>query len=292
MESHKMDAASTQTTSQGFVFAVTGPVYNTLARRAAQSLRLIHPTAEIDLFTNEPIEDPVFSQVHQLSSDWFRPKMEAMARSRFDRTICLDADIMVIGSLSPVFELLDQFDIAAAHNRVLNGEPGLRLHTKALPAAFANLNSGLVGLKASPEMHSFLQDWQQAVKSSGANRDQPAFRELLYESALRLYVLPPGYNLLTFLELETWSGMFSAPRVLHSPSLHVGDGGPPGKPFTIEEVVGSRHAAQVRALLKADLLLSPDTPDAERVMTSPLEATPARRLRAALRRLKAKVKNG
>lgn len=271
--------------SRGFVFGVTGAVYTDLARRAARSLAAVHPEAEIDLFTDQEIDDPVFARIHRLSSSWFRPKMEALAASRFERTICLDADIMVIGDLTPVFDLLDRFDIAAAHNRILNGEPALRLHTKPLPAAFANLNSGVIGLKASPGTQRFLTDWQEGVKASGADRDQPAFRELLYDSDLRLYVLPPGYNLLTFLELETWSGIYAAPRVLHSPNLHKRGAGDPETPFTLEEVVGDRHAGQLRTLLAADRLLSPDTAEADRVLSAPAERRLPRRLKARARAL-------
>lgn len=72
---------------KGFVFAATGDICVTLARRAARSLRLVHPGAEIDLFTDVRVDDSVFNQVHRLSESWFRPKMEAVLKSRFERTI-------------------------------------------------------------------------------------------------------------------------------------------------------------------------------------------------------------
>ena len=199
-----MTDRKTEQAFRGFVFATTGALYTALARRAARSLLKVHPDAEIDLFTDQEIKDDAFSQIHLLESDWFRPKMEAMMRSRFERTLYLDADIMVIGDLSSVFDVLDRFDLAICHNRILNGEPSLRQHTRALPDAFCSLNGGLISFKKNAKVHDFVKTWQSAVRESQSDRDQPALRELIYDSELRFYVLPPGFNLLTFLELETW----------------------------------------------------------------------------------------
>ncbi len=266
----------------GFVFAATGASYIALARRAARSLRLIHPEAEIDLFADADPDDPVFSQVHILSESWFRPKMEALIRARFERTIFLDADLMVIASLAPVFETLEHFDIAAAQDRKLNSDPALNLHTRPIPAAFATINSGVMGVRRSSQTEDFLNRWKTAVKESGAAQDQPALRELLFEATdIRFATLPPGFNLLTFNELPTWWGMFGAPRVLHSPRLHRrrGGAGDPTQPFTIDEVVGRVNGYRVRALLHADRHVTPDAPTDSRNMYQALEPAPIRWLR-------------
>ena len=64
---------------RGFVYAATGSAYVTLARRSARALRrIIGPDAQIDLFTDAPVHDPVFSQVHILQQASRRPKIEAL----------------------------------------------------------------------------------------------------------------------------------------------------------------------------------------------------------------------
>jgi len=278
--------------SRGFVFGASGDSYIDLARRAAHSLRLIHPDAEIDLFSDREVDDPVFSQVHILSESWFRPKMEALIRSRFDRTIFLDADLMVIADLSSVFDVLEHFDIAAAQDRKLNSDPALNPHEIEVPDAFPVINSGVMAVRKTPETQAFLEGWRHAVKESGARQDQPALRELLYTGDMRLCVLPPGFNLLTFNELRSWWGMFGAPRVLHSPKLHRKRGGvgDPTQPFAINEVVGPLNGLRVRALLHADRRLTPDADNATRNMYEPHEPAPLRWLRNRVLPLYRKLK--
>ena len=79
--------------THGFIFAVTGPDYTGLARQAAATVAHHHPDIPIDLFTDQPCDDPVFARVHQLSESGPRPKFEALLRSRFDRALYLDAGI-------------------------------------------------------------------------------------------------------------------------------------------------------------------------------------------------------
>ncbi len=257
----------------GFVFAATGETYITLARRAARSLRQIHPDAEIDLFTDVALDDPIFSQVHILSDSFFRPKMEAMAKSRFERTVCLDADLMVVAPLTALFEVLDQFDMAACHDRIQTNSWSLMTYSRPVPGAFAASNSGVVALRRNETTQTFLTDWQEAVKSSQAKKDQPAFRELLYYGDIRLCTLPPSYNVMQFHELKTWWGIYGAPKVLHSQFLHLRRGGPgnPEAPFTMEELVGRLNALRVRRLLEADVTVTPDLPISARRLNNPLQ---------------------
>lgn len=259
--------------SSGFVYAATGEIYVTLARRAARSLRRIHPDAQIDLFTDAPLEDDVFSKVHILSESWFRPKMDAMRLSRFDRTVCLDADTMVVADLSSMFDVLDGFDIAGCHGRFINNEAAALTHTRPLPDAFAPVNSGVLAIKKSEKTQKLLNEWQSEMKRTGARLDQPVLRELLFDSDLRVWVLPPGYNLMSFNEIRGWWGLFSAPRILHASWLHRRKEGPgdPLKSFEMEELVGKRGAARIRALIRADRNLTPHLPDAERPLYDPLE---------------------
>ena len=153
--------------------AQRGESYVNLARRAARSLRIVHPDAEIDLFTDHLLEDPIFTKVHALSESWFRPKMEALLRSRFERTILLDADIMVVADLTAVFDVLDRFDIAAAQDRKLNSDPALNIHACPLPDAFATVNSGVLAVRKSHQTRTFPETWRSEVMDSGARQDQP-----------------------------------------------------------------------------------------------------------------------
>ena len=45
---------------------------------------------------------------------WHQLKFEALRRSRFERTIYIDTDVIALADLSDVFDVLDRFDITGA----------------------------------------------------------------------------------------------------------------------------------------------------------------------------------
>jgi hypothetical protein len=235
----------------GYIYAATGTRYVTLARRSARNLRQLVPDASIDLFTDQSVTDPVFDQVHQVDRISKRPKMEALRRSRFDKTIYMDADTMVIAPIGDIFAVLDHFDIALTHAQFRVHPPGG--NTKALPAAFPQLNSGLVGLRRSTRTADFLRQWEGKVLDTGAKYDQPALRQLLFQSAdMRLAVLPPEYNFIRLIWLEAWDHTMGAPRMLHLGTLNRSPEHLAGQPFDLEKTVGRRLAQHLRNLIMAE----------------------------------------
>lgn len=192
---------------------------------------------------------------------------------------------MVIADICSAFDVLDRFDFAAAQERYLNHWLAMLKHRKELPNAFPVLNSGVMAIRKSAATDAFLVTWQREMKLTGSKRDQPALRELLYESDLRIATLPPGYNLISFHELAAWWGQFGAPRVLHAPKLHLqGDGGDPGTPYLLEEVVGRINAFRIRVLLHADKQVTPDAPEESRNPYYPLRPGVRRRWAAFKKR--------
>jgi hypothetical protein len=124
------------TETTGVIFATTGKNYTELAERAAQSVKDSCPGLEVDLFTDQHVDMPVFDRIHQLEDPWHRSKMDAMIASRFDKTLYLDVDLFVIADIRDVFEVLDRFDMAMAHDPIRNA---VRCHTfwcKVLPSLF------------------------------------------------------------------------------------------------------------------------------------------------------------
>ena len=208
--------------SRGFVFAVSGESYVALAVNAARSLRTVCPDAAIDLYTDrDPGVAGLFDRVHLLERSWFRPKFEALARSRFDRTIYLDADMIVIADPSDVFEVLDRFDIAAVHNQHRNSAHGLKTWKRPLPNAFPQINTGLLAVRRCEGVVRLVRGVEQALLDDPDLRiDQAPMRELLFDSDLRLAILPPEYNLMQVRQTETQSHKDTAPRILHLTRLH------------------------------------------------------------------------
>ena len=242
----------------GFIFATSGAGYTDLARRAAATLKACCPTYPIDLFTDQEVSDPVFDRIVPLDWIWFRPKIEALRRSRFRKTIYLDADLYVLADISDIFAVLNNFDFAAAHDLSMNAVPNRRIWRETLPLAFPQVNAGLIGLKRSSATARLLDQWRAAMIESAAITDQPILRELLFHSKLRIAILPAFYNLMEFDLARVWTSMFPAPRVIHHYRLHqhLEQAGPEIK--SLEALVGGELLGHFAKLAAADHLLSPN----------------------------------
>ena len=239
----------TSAKNSGFVFATTGLLYTTLARRAARSLRQVMPDAQIDLFTDLAIADDVFDEIHRLEEDFFRPKMEAVRRSRFDRTIYLDADIVVLADVSELFDLLDRFDLAGCQG--WSRLPDV-LDNGAIPRAFPMLNGGLIGVRKNEATLKFFHDWEVMVRETGAIIDQKCYRDTLFASDISFVVVPMEYNLIYLQMLDAWTPVLGAPRILHFRDLHRADPGDPHRPFDLQVLLSPQRLALVRELLAKD----------------------------------------
>lgn len=239
----------------GFVFAATTHTYRSLARRAARTLRLILPDAAIDLFSDCPVNDPVFDMEWPLTHISTRPKMEALRRSRFDRTIFLDCDTVVVADCSDIFDVLTQFDIAGAHEMYGNAPVTLTDFGRAKPPAFRQINSGVLGVRRSKKTQEFLMSWENTVQNKKARWDQPVLNELLWdEHELRVCILPPEYNFMHTGFLPAAGAKMAAPRILHLPKLHkikaITDH--PELPYDISEVLSPHVFAAMRNQLLKD----------------------------------------
>lgn len=239
----------------GFVFAATGEGFTRLAAEAARSLRATNPGIPIDLFTDGEVTDPVFDQVHQLGRSWFRPKFEALRRSRFQRTICLDADVIVVADMRDVFEVLARFDFVAAHEQRRNTKSAMRQLTRPMPAAFPQINGGMIGIRKSPATQEFIGLVERTMVEGQHGRDQYVLRELLFDSDLRLWVLPPEYNLMAVRQVEVQGSKFTAPRLLHLPRLHDHVKGGTKRLESPAAVIGPALWRHIQRMIAADMTL-------------------------------------
>jgi Nucleotide-diphospho-sugar transferase len=246
---------------QGFVYAATGADYVTLARRSARALRRVEPQARIDLFTDQPLDDPVFDRIVPLDQASRRPKMEALRRSRFARSLYLDADVIPLAPLSPLFALLDRFDLGLTiemrHNDLRNS---LHLPGVPVPEAFPTMNSGVFLCRATPETQAFLADWQSRTHDGTHKIDQRLLRALLFQSRLQIATLPPEWNVMWVAAHLAAGPGFPAPRLVHLPHLHEQPPGDPLQPLTVSEALPPDEAHRLAAMFTADLSLG-EPPD-------------------------------
>jgi hypothetical protein len=128
-----------------------------------------------------------------------KPRVMSRAGREGEHVLFLDTDTRVCGAVAEIFEVLGGFDVAAAHApiRLDRRQPGSL--AGRVPAAFPELNTGVIAFRKTAEVSAFLERWralhlESAASGDHALGDQATFRVALYESDLRLAVLPPEYN--------------------------------------------------------------------------------------------------
>jgi hypothetical protein len=204
----------------GAIYVARGSGYLELAGASAASLRAHEPGLAIDVFTDQPLRGGgPFDRVHPIPGGAGRDKIAAMAASRFDRTLFLDCDTLVVQPLGDLFGLLDRFELAVAHD-VRRASPLVQeAHATAPPYAFPQLNTGVVLYRRSPAMWAFLADWARRYRAAGRTRDQVTFRDLVWESDIRFHVLPPEFNLRRVTLMDAWEPLDARPTIIHSHRL-------------------------------------------------------------------------
>ncbi len=277
-------------TTSGIVFGATGRLYRNLARRAAHTVKHHMPEVQIDLFTgSRPMQDPVFDRiVHLENAQTTRPKFEALLRSRFDRTLYLDADIVMCAPVWDLFELLEQFDIVGGHEQYGSSSAAMRNGPRPLPPAFRQLNSGVLAIRKSDRSQSFLNGWRDAYVAANARYDQPFMRDQLWQTDLRLWVLPPEYNQMYTPHVLHSSDMHAAPRLLHLTHLHDDKkfGLPADRPFDLADLIPGPTHQRLLDLLHSDQSLGNPPPPAPTLREKLKGKSPSALLASRLRLLR------
>ncbi len=187
---------------RGIVYIATGQQFVEEARISAQSAKNVMPDVPITLFTDCETNVAVFDDVRRLKNPRrdFGDQVQYLNQTPYDRTIFFDTDIYIDANISGLFDVLDEFDIAATQ--------GLRNYSssrvtfeaiEAIPECFPEYNSGVVAFKMNTAVNDFFERWKKAyaeVLKRGQVHNQAAFRLALYRSDVRIATLPSEYNCL------------------------------------------------------------------------------------------------
>ncbi|MEO0891249.1 MAG: hypothetical protein AAFY35_01545 [Pseudomonadota bacterium] len=209
------------TSRDGVIFVATGEGYLELAQQAAHSLRATNPDLPVDVFTDR-MDHPgnaVFDQIHPVPSSHARVKLECFSQARFERVLFLDCDVLVLAPLADLFDLTHRFPLAIAHDVRRRSELIQKGHSAATPYAFPQMNSGVLLYRNDATMTAFFAEWKRRYDAAGEARDQITLKDLLWESDLPFYILPPEFNLRRVTELDAWEPLDAIPTIVHSHRL-------------------------------------------------------------------------
>jgi hypothetical protein len=218
---------SNQYETRGVMYVVTGKKYIQSAIKSARSVHKYSPDLQIHLFANwqecgfdfSNSNEP-FTSVDNIESPHYRSKVDYSVKSPFDRTLYLDSDTRVLDDITPIFDLLDRFDMALAHapNRITS----LKNWRIQIPVCFPQFNSGVIAYRKSDKVWEVLHQWIDAFHQAGFIADQITLREIIWLSDLRVATLPPEYNMRSLKYFLVWDGREARPRILHLTLFHHG----------------------------------------------------------------------
>ncbi|MGB3724031.1 MAG: hypothetical protein WA979_14590 [Pacificimonas sp.] len=192
----------------GAVFYAIGATYVREAEEAARSVRAHMPDLPLCLFSDVPPQAEVFDHALPPGDELTmkQQKMHALLNSPFAKTIYIDTDVFLAAPIYECFDIIDDghgYDMAAAltprwspdvpHDGRQAAGRGPRID--GVPVAFPKINAGMMLFARTPAVTAMLERWRDLhAADGGRGQDQESLRVALYESDVRLAVLPPHYN--------------------------------------------------------------------------------------------------
>jgi hypothetical protein len=185
--------------NRGFVYVATGSGYVEEARRSAGSVRRHHPQIPICLITDQPVRpDEIFTIVQPPRGPVEHKPIDKLLalEAPYERCVFLDTDTWALDDLTPIFSLLDRFEVAA-HQDV---NRGWNYELPDVPLTFSEFNTGVLAFRNEPAVHELFREWLRYYRelrtTLGFVNDQPSFRRAMFHSRLRIAPLPSEFHFL------------------------------------------------------------------------------------------------
>ena len=214
-----------------FFYVATGPVYIAEARHSALSCRRQMASSRAVLLTPDDCDTTGFDEVVKFGSEFADPKemkiagIAAFSEAGAPRAIFMDSDTFVVSDVSELDELLDRYDLAAAHAPIRlqsNMRPEMGIFLTGAPQSYPEFNTGVIAIRRSLAVQEMLSAWLALYRVHATKapplrmRDQPSFREVTYKSSLRISTLPPEYNCV----FRRPTGLCGPVKILHGRGNH------------------------------------------------------------------------
>jgi hypothetical protein len=192
----------TRDDKRGVVYIATGSQFVKEAKISADSVNTVMPDVSMTLFTDQETDAKIFDNIIPISDPRhdFGDQVYYLDRTPYERTIFLDTDIYLDESIEDVFDVLDEFDIAASQDTRNYSSTRTDFEgVEKIPDCFSEYNSGVVAFRKNSDTRDFFEIWKEAyeeVVDRGQVHNQAAFRYALYHSDTRIATLPREYNCL------------------------------------------------------------------------------------------------
>jgi hypothetical protein len=205
--------------TNGVLYIAFGAAYQAEVRQSILSLRVLSPAVPIAVITDtewsvDPRPDIFILREKEAS---YGLKVRYAYDSPFDRTFCLDSDTFIARDISPVFGLLDYYDVGFYFGgRPINEQGGLELQMRAATSVFLFKKNRRVadffGLWATEYNRERLRWESQGFDLGRAGLDDTRSCAL---SVAKSEVRPVQLGTLLYFNLETIAETQSPPFVYH-----------------------------------------------------------------------------
>ena len=210
----------------GVMYIVFGYSFNREAFMSIKSLNEYnnYPVCVLTDFP-EIFSDLNLFMVKKIDKFHKRSKVDYISQSPFFKTLYLDSDTLVNSNLEDIEILLDSFDVCATTDsaRKRNFIQGAYDTYEKIPYAFSEVNGGILAFKKTNKTKIFFKIWAEEYYNNNfitKNWDQPSLRVALWKSRVRLYVLPPEYNVRSKDHLNKNKHMKKLNRSLMRPRIY------------------------------------------------------------------------
>jgi hypothetical protein len=189
--------------SKGILYLASGDDYITEAKRSAETLKRHNPDLPVTIYTDSDVESKIFDHIMLLDEpiDSMGDSILGKEYFPYDKTLYLDVDTHICDQLDPIFELLDQYQIAVGHDAgagVGNNTVYKRM-SESIPSPLREYNSGVIGYEKCTKVRNLFKMWKNIYNDTdfdeiGSKTNQPALTAALHSSNIQFVTLPPKYN--------------------------------------------------------------------------------------------------
>ena len=197
---------------------------------SAESVKRFCPDLHITVFSDRPVESEFIDECRIIEVNHLRPKIDYIMHAPYERTLFLDTDTIIDYDIGDMFDILDNFDIALAHDlaRKRKKYSDTIPEYGEIPYSFSELNTGVIAFKKNEKTDLLWKRWRENFYKwyDIVPWDQPSFRVSLWQTTLeddlKLYVFPVEYNIRSKANREKNRRMHDefgdehlAPRIYH-----------------------------------------------------------------------------
>lgn len=187
---------------QGIVYPAMGEPFISEVRDSIDTLRDFLPSFPVTVISDRHLDIDKNTEVRVINDPAYdySDSIIDLDIVPYDKVLQLDTDTYINSNISGMYDVLDEFDFGAAIN------PGKRHYApgddtyvpQEIPKAFPLFNSGVLLYEKNQRVRDLFTEWTaiyERTKDENAQKfNQPALRQALFYSDVRIYPLPPEYN--------------------------------------------------------------------------------------------------